>query len=119
MIIELYDSKKNYSFNVIKSERIANDYQRLSLTIFIPKAIPVAQKELNKLKLELYSNPFKYIFNGSLTMPEGKKLLLDDGTVLSKEELKPDERREREKIKSTNNPIELDRAIKYPTLFWQ
>ncbi|AZA82332.1 hypothetical protein C1637_09010 [Chryseobacterium lactis] len=114
LIMELYDTKKNYYFNVIKSEKIPDDYKRNSLNNYIPRAIPVTQKELSKLRLDLYSNPFKYAFNGALTIPEGKKLLLDDGTVLSKEELKPSEARERKKIKSFNNPIELDKAVKYP-----
>lgn len=114
LIMELYDTKKDYYFNVIKSESIADDYQRRSLQMFISKAVPVNQKKLNTLKLDLYSNPFKYALNGALTIPEGKKLLLDDGTVLSKEELKPAEANERKKIKSFNNPIELDKAVKYP-----
>ncbi|WP_185288882.1 GLPGLI family protein [Chryseobacterium lactis] len=114
LIIELYDEKKDYCFNIIKSEKIPNDYQRNSLNASISRAIPITLKDLNKLRLDLYSNPFKYALNGTLTIPEGKKLLLEDGTILSKEELKPAEARERQKIKSYNNPIELDKAIKYP-----
>lgn len=114
LIMELYDAKKNYYFNVIKSEKIPDDYQRNSLNNYISRAIPVTQKDLNKLRLDLYSNPFKYAFNGNLTIPEGKKLLLDDGTVLSKEQLKPAEANERKKLKAFNNPIELDKAVKYP-----
>ncbi|TZF94222.1 GLPGLI family protein [Chryseobacterium panacisoli] len=114
LIVELYDTKKNYHFKVIKSEKITEEYKRVSLENSISRAIPVNQAKLDKLKLELYDSPFKYIMNGRLALPEGKKLLLDDGTVLSKEELKPAEGRERKKIKSFNNPIELDKAIKYP-----
>ncbi|PKF73623.1 GLPGLI family protein [Chryseobacterium sp. PMSZPI] len=114
LIMELYDTKKDYYFHVIKSEKISEDYKRNSLNASISRAIPVTQKELNKLKLDLYSNPFKYALNGTLTIPEGKKLLLDDGTVLSKEQLKPAEANERKKLKSFNNPIELDKAVKYP-----
>lgn len=114
LIMELYDTKKDYYFKVIKSEKITEGYQRISLENSMSRAIPVNQKELNKLKLDLYSNPFKYVLNGNLTIPEGKKLLLDDGTVLSKEQLKPAEANERKKLKAFNNPIELDKAVKYP-----
>ncbi|MBO9693826.1 GLPGLI family protein [Chryseobacterium sp.] len=114
LIMELYDIKKNYYFTIIKSEKIADDYQSLSLYNFISRSILVTQNQLDKLKLDLYSNPFKYVLNGILTIPEGKKLLLDDGTVLSKEELKPAEANERKKLKAFNNPIELDKAVKYP-----
>lgn len=114
LIMELYDTKKNYYFKVIKSEKIPEDYKRVSLDNSIPRAIPVTQKELDKLKLDLYSNPFKYVLNGNLTMREGQKLQLDDGTILSKEQLKPAEANERKKLKAFNNPIELDKAVKYP-----
>jgi GLPGLI family protein len=113
LIMELYDVKKDYYFNVIKSEKIPESYQRSSIENAVSRAIAVNQNKLNTLKLELYESPFKYIFNGRLSLPEGKKLQLDDGTILSKEELKPAEARERQKIKSFNNPIELDKAIKY------
>ncbi|WP_431611984.1 GLPGLI family protein [Chryseobacterium sp. 'Rf worker isolate 10'] len=114
LIMELYDTKKDYYFKVIKTEKIPEGYQHISLESFTSRAIPVNEKELNKLKLDLYSNPFKYVLNGNLTIPEGKKLLLDDGTVLSKEQLKPAEANERKKLKAFNNPIELDKAVKYP-----
>ncbi|WP_288447692.1 GLPGLI family protein [uncultured Chryseobacterium sp.] len=114
LIMELYDTKKDYFFKVIKSEKIPENYKRVSLENSISRAIPVDRAKLNKLRLELYDNPFKYIMNGRLTIPEGKKLQLDDGTILSKEELKPAEANERKKIKAVNNPIELDKAVKYP-----
>lgn len=114
LIIELYDTKKDYYFKVIKSEKILGDYKRVSLENSISRAISVDQPKLKKLKLELYDNPFKYIMNGRLSLPEGKKLELEDGTILSKEELKPAEANERKKIKSFNNPIELDKAVEYP-----
>lgn len=114
LIMELYDSKKEYYFKLIRSEKIPEDYKRVTLQNSISRAIPVDYTKLNKLKLELYDNPFKYIMNGRLTLPEGKKLLLDDGTVLSKEQLKPAEANERKKLKAFNNPIELDKAVQYP-----
>ena len=114
LILELYDSKKEYYFKLVRSEKIPEDYKRVTLQNSISRAIPVDYTKLNKLKLELYDNPFKYIMNGRLTLPEGKKLLLDDGTVLSKEQLKPAEANERKKLKAFNNPIELDKAVQYP-----
>lgn len=114
LIMELYDAKKEYYFKVIKSEKIPEDYKRTSLENSISRAISVDRAKLNKLRLELYDNPFKYIMNGRLTLPEGKKLQLDDGTILTKEELKPAEANERKKLKAFNNPIELDKAVKYP-----
>ncbi len=114
LIMELYDTKKNFYFNVIKSEKIPENYRRISLESSVYRAIPVTRKELKKLKLDLYSNPFKYILNGNLTLREGQKLLLEDGTILSKEQLKPAEAKERKKLKAFNNPIELDKAVKYP-----
>ncbi|GEN75432.1 GLPGLI family protein [Chryseobacterium hagamense] len=113
LIIELYDSQKNYFFKLIKNEKIPKDYESLTLDGFKSKSIKTNYQKLNKLKLELYQNPFKYVLNGKLTIPDGKKLQLEDGTILTKEQLKPAEKKERIKIKSLNNPIELNKAIKY------
>ncbi|MDR2206577.1 MAG: GLPGLI family protein [Flavobacteriaceae bacterium] len=114
LIMELEDTKGDYHFEVIKSENHYPKYERFSLENSISRSIPINQKKLNKLKIELYENPFKYVLNGQLEIPEGQKLMLDDGTILSKSELKPAEKREREKMKADNNPIELDKAVKYP-----
>ncbi|WP_454046742.1 GLPGLI family protein [Chryseobacterium sp. Marseille-Q8038] len=114
LIMELYDGKKDYYFKVIKSEKIQDSYKRISLENSISTAISTNQAKLDKLKLELYDSPFKYILNGRLVLTEGKKLELEDGTILTKEQLKPAEANERKKIKSFNNPIELDKAVKYP-----
>ncbi|MFZ4931140.1 GLPGLI family protein [Chryseobacterium sp. Mn2064] len=114
LIMELYDTKKDYYFKVIKSEKITEEYKRVSLENSISRAISVDYTKLNKLRLELYDNPFKYIMNGRLNLPEGKKLQLDDGTILTKEELKPAEANERKKLKALNNPIEIDKAVRYP-----
>lgn len=114
LIMELYDGKKDYYFKVIKSEKIQDSYKRVSLENSISRAISTNQAKLDKLKLELYDSPFKYILNGRLVLTEGKKLELEDGTILTKEQLKPAEANERKKIKAFNNPIELDKAVKYP-----
>ncbi|ATN07837.1 hypothetical protein CRN76_21795 [Chryseobacterium indologenes] len=114
LIVELYDSKKNYVFRLVKSEKIVANYKSYTLNEYSKGAVSTNYKKLSQLKVEIYKDPFKYVFNGRLSIPEGKKLLLEDGTVLSKDELKPAEKREREKIRSFNNPIELDKAVKYP-----
>ncbi|MDR2237184.1 MAG: GLPGLI family protein [Chryseobacterium sp.] len=114
LITEIYDSRKNYIFTLIKSEKIPGNYESYSLKERKSKAVKVNDKKLNDLKLELYQSPFKYVFNGKLSIPEGKRLQLDDGTILTKEELKPAEKNERKKMKSFNNPVELDKAVQYP-----
>ncbi|BAP30031.1 uncharacterized protein CHSO_0994 [Chryseobacterium sp. StRB126] len=114
LIMELYDTEKDYYFKVIKSDKIPDDYKRISLSNAISNMIPADQNKLNKLKIELFNSPFKYVLNGRLSLSEGKRLQLEDGTILTKEELKPAEENERKKIRSFNNPIELDKAIKYP-----
>ncbi|MGC5745472.1 GLPGLI family protein [Chryseobacterium sp. NFX27] len=114
LIIEIYDTQKDYIFKLIKSEKIPQDYQSYTLDGFKSRAIKTNYKKLNNLKLELYQSPFKYILNGKLSIPEGKKLQLEDGTILTKEQLKPAEKSERMKIRSFNNPIELDKAAIYP-----
>ncbi|KFF12765.1 hypothetical protein IW15_08215 [Chryseobacterium soli] len=117
LIIQIYDTKKEYLFTLIKSEKIPQNYQSYTLQNYKTNAIKTNYKKLNTLKSELYESPFKYVLNGSamsLALERGKKLQLDDGTILSKEQLKPAEKNERLKLKSFNNPIELDKAVIYP-----
>lgn len=117
LITEIYDTKKDYFLKLIKSEKIPKDYQSYTLKNRESNAIKTNAKKLNSLKLELYQNPFKYVLNGSgmsLALEKGKKLQLDDGTILTKEQLKPAEKKERIKMESFNNPIELDKAVIYP-----
>lgn len=117
LITEIYDTKKDYFFKLIKSEKIPKDYHSYTLKNRESNAIKTNDKKLNSLKLELYQNPFKYVLNGSgmsLALEKGKKLQLDDGTILTKEQLKPAEKNERIKIESFNNPIELDKVVIYP-----
>jgi GLPGLI family protein len=117
LIIEIFDTKKDYIFKLIKSEKIPKDYQSYTLKDRESNAIKTDYKKLNSLKLELYQNPFKYVLDGSgmsLAIAAGKKLMLEDGTILTKEQLKPAEKNERKKIRSFNNPIELDKAVIYP-----
>ncbi|MFP3599528.1 GLPGLI family protein [Chryseobacterium sp. SIMBA_029] len=117
LIIQIYDTKKEYLFTLIKSEKIPQNYQSYTLQNYKTNAIKTNYKKLNNLKLELYQSPFKYVLNGtamSLALERGKKLQLDDGTILTKEQLKPAEKNERLKLKSFNNPIELDKAVIYP-----
>lgn len=117
LITEIYDTKKDYFFKLIKSEKIPKDYHSYTLKNRESNAIKTNYKKLNSLKLELYQNPFKYVLNGSgmsLALEKGKKLQLDDGTILTKEQLKPAEKNERIKMESFNNPIELDKAVIYP-----
>ncbi|WP_165585111.1 GLPGLI family protein [Chryseobacterium sp. FH2] len=117
LIIEIYDIQKDYIFKLIKSEKIPKAYESYTLGSFKSRAIKTNYKKLNNLKLDLYQNPFKYVLNGSgmsLALEKGKKLQLEDGTILTKEQLKPAEKSERIKIKSFNNPIELNKAVKYP-----
>ena len=114
LIIEIHDTRKDYIFKLIKSEKIPGNYKSYSLKERRSNAVKINQKKLDDLKLELYQSPFKYVLNGKLSIPEGKRLQLDDGTILTKEELKPAEKNERKKLRSFNNPIELDKAIQYP-----
>ena len=62
-----------------------------------------------------FNDPLKFVNSGQLEINENNKLTLDDGRVIYKpEDLRTYSFEERQRIKRYNNPIELDKAVKYP-----
>ena len=113
LIMQLTDKRGDYVFKLIQSEIVNSDPEVL-LNNYTKNAIQLTNENLNRLKIERYENPFKDILNGMLELKDNVSLRLEDGTVLTKKDLKPAEKKERIKIKSFNNPIELNTAVSYP-----
>ncbi|WP_312075254.1 GLPGLI family protein [Chryseobacterium sp.] len=117
MIVELYDNKENFHFTLVKSENF-KDTQNIS---FYKNAkqrgteIPLSKYQ--SLLMIYYKDPLQFINRGQLEINENNKLTLDDGRVIYKpEELKQYSLDEQKRIKKYNNPIEVDKAVKYPVL---
>ncbi|WP_167026837.1 GLPGLI family protein [Chryseobacterium sp. Tr-659] len=114
MIIEIYDDKKNYHFTLNKSENFKETYSMKIFKNARERGTEIPYSKYQSLLMNYYQNPLKFIQSGQLEINENNKLTLDDGrTIYKPEELRLFEKEEQERLRKYNNPIELDKAIRY------
>ena len=117
LIFEIADDRNNFYFSLVKSYQLKSTYNSSEfLESFVGnQAIPITEKVLRKKQMELYKDPlqdFKEDFKNNKV--EGKFIIM--GTeVKSLDQFKDLTLQTQERMRKENNPIELDRAIKYPT----
>lgn len=115
LIVLLEDDRNQYSFALVKSKKLEKTYDTSNFLElrYGNKPLPISEKIYLKKSLEYYNDPLQEIRaemkNGTIKSYE------DGGKRYSKpEELVPLIREEQEYIRQNNNPIELNKAIKYP-----
>ena len=115
LIVLLEDDRNQYSFSLIKSKKLEKTYDTSNFleVRYGNKLLPISEKIYLKKSLEYYNDPLQEIRaemkNGTVKSYE------DGGKHYSKpEELVPLIKEEQEYIRQHNNPIELNKAIKYP-----
>ncbi len=113
VIVELYDTKRHYMFSL---QKIENEKKKISESIFeesnsaFQKAVTVNQNQLQKVYLSYYSDPYRILKEkGIIEMYDDKT-----GTTQPPPDFNILTKKRQEYIRSTNNPIEINQAIKYP-----
>jgi len=114
LIVELSDDKNNYSFTLIKSENYPVTNEVSLLKRMFKKNLYLDDEKYKKYKMAHYEDPFAYLKNGRVDWSQTEEILLDDGTKLTKENLRSSTEIQRRLIKKYNNPVEIDKAIQYP-----
>lgn len=117
LILELSDDKNNFSFKVVKSENYTNNINPKDyFGFFMSKSIPITEEKYTKLKLSHYQDPLSFLKsqNENFQFTEDNWVMLKDGTRVNKSNQKEVIQQQQKNIKKYNNPIELDKAIKYP-----
>lgn len=110
LILELKDTKGNYIFQFVESKVLQGEFDT---SFYVEKLydispIKVTEKKMNKVYLDYYSNPMKDFIGGALMVQD------KDGnmkTIEPKDVIKPAQ----ERIRRENNPIEISKAVHYPT----
>ncbi|MCS4303003.1 GLPGLI family protein [Chryseobacterium sp. BIGb0232] len=116
LIFEIEDSKKNYLFKLAKSMKFSNTYKTPFLDSFLgKKPLPVTDNMIAKKQLELYNDPLHDVAESfkSNTNPENT-FWVSGVQVKSIDQLKGMSDERRRVMLRDNNPIEIDKAIKYP-----
>ena len=115
LIFEIEDDKKNFIFKLSKSMKLPKTYEAKFLDSFIgKKPIPVSEKIIAKKQLELYNNPLKDIAESFKSNTNSENTFYVMGVqIKSVDQIKGMSDESRKTMLKENNPIEIDKAIKY------
>ena len=117
LIFEIQDDQQNFIFSLVKSQKFKNTYDTSEFLESFggKKPIPINEKILLKKRMELFNDPlrdFKEDFKKSNGAGKFSVLGIE---VKSIEQFKELTEGFQEMMRKENNPIEIDKALKYPT----
>lgn len=110
LIVEIYDDKKNYHFELVRSEKIKEEENQF-IEMSEKMGIPITWEKYRTAKLKYYESPVNFIKNSA---ENSEQFYLNDGTIVNSKNSKEINEQLRNSIRKYNNPIELDKAIAYP-----
>ena len=113
LITELYDDKNNYKFELVKTQKIANPKGNMYIDYMMGSSIAVDDAKYKDSKLKYYDSPVNYLRNATQQTRSNDEFYLNDGTKVGQNNSREVNETLKEKIRKYNNPIELDKAIKY------
>jgi len=115
LIFEIYDTKKNFIYNLIKSQELPGIYPTDDFleSNFGNKAIPITEKQKQKLLLEFYNDPFSFERTNFSKSNNNLNININGKEIHTIDELNSQTKNMQEVIKKYNNPIEIDKAIYY------
>ena len=110
LIVEIYDDKKNYHFELVRSEKIKEEENQF-IEMSEKLGISITWEKYKTAKLKYYESPVNFIKNSA---ENSEQLYLNDGTIVNSKNSKEIDEQLRNSIRKYNNPIELDKVIAYP-----
>ncbi len=110
LIVELYDDKNNYKFELVKSTKVNHPVNNMFISMAKEKSVPTGWDKYKNTKLAYYASPINFIRNGA----QGDQFFLNDGTKVTAENRREINENLKNNIKRYNNPIDLDKKIIYP-----
>ncbi len=115
LVFEIYDTKKNFIYNLIKSQELPNIYSTEDFVEFNfgNKAIPINEKQKQKLALEFYNDPFSFERTNFNTSNNNLNINIGGKEIRTIDELNAQVKSMQQIIRKYNNPIEIDKAIHY------
>lgn len=115
LIILLQDEKNQYNFSFIENKKLDKTYDTSNFleVRYGNKPLPVTEKILNKKKIEYYNDPYNE-FRVGLNNDTTKSVDINGVRYTKSSDLIPLIKSEQEYIRQYNNPIEINKAIKYP-----
>ena len=110
LIVEIYDDKKNYHFELVRSEKIKEEENQF-IEMSEKMGIPITWEKYKTAKIKYYESPVNFIKNSA---ENSEQLYLNDGTIVNSKNRKEIDDQLKNSIRKYNNPIELEKVIAYP-----
>lgn len=109
LIVELYDDKNDYKFDLVKSVKLDKHVNNMFIKMSKEMSVSTTWEKYKSTKLAYYESPINFLRNGR----EGDQFFLNDGTKVNPANRGEINDRMKQTIKRFNNPIDLDRKINY------
>lgn len=114
LVFEIYDTGKNFIYNLIKSQELPDTFHTEDFleSNFGNKAIPINEKQRQKLLTEFFNDPFSFErtnFNNGSSL----NININGKEISTIDELNSQVKNMQEVIRKYNNPVEIDKAIHY------
>lgn len=113
LIVELYDDRDNYHFQLVKSEVFKDAQENQFIAEAIEMSVPTSWEKYKSTKQKYFQSPIDFIKN-AIGESTGSQFYLNDGTVVDAKNSREVNEHLKNAIKQYNNPIEIDKAIIYP-----
>lgn len=116
LIFELSDDKRNFIYNLIKSQELPGVFATEDFleSNFGNKAIPINEKQKHKLIMEFYNDPFAFERNNLSKSNNDLRININGKEIHNVDELNTQTKSMQEVIRKYNNPLEIDKAMHYP-----
>ena len=114
LVFEIYDTGKNFIYNLIKSQELPDTFHTEDFleSNFGNKAIPINEKQRQKLLTEFFNDPFSFErtnFNNGSSL----NININEKEISTIDELNAQVKNMQEVIRKYNNPVEIDKAMHY------
>ncbi|WBV60501.1 GLPGLI family protein [Chryseobacterium camelliae] len=115
LIFEISDTQKNFIYHLVKNQELAEIYPTDDFleSNFGNKAIPINEKQKQKLLLEFYNDPFSFERTNFSKTNSNLNINIGGKEIHSIDELNTQVKSMQEIIRKYNNPIEIGKAIHY------
>lgn len=115
LVFEISDISKNFIYQLIKSQELHETYPTDDFleSNFGNKAIPINEKQKQKLLLEFYNDPFSFERTNLSKTTGNLNINIGGKEIHSIDELNTQVKSMQEIIRKYNNPVEIDKAVHY------
>ena len=116
LVFEIYDTKNNFNFTLLKSYKLQKTYDTTDFLESFSgmKPISITEKILQKKQLEMFNDPLRDFIEHYKNSNGSGKFSVMGVEVKSVDQFKELKLITQERLRKTNNPLELDKAPVYP-----